>query len=173
MALNHLSGGRTMRRTQLVAALLVSAVIGLPCGSSAQNAPPPTILNGTRDAAGDQLTISGKGFGPAPLVTIDGQPVTVLLGSTDTQVTVITPSVLLTTPGTYRLTVVDSVRQVGEVFVVASHAGIVAPVGGIASEPLPAATGGATRLAAPPATGFTGITAPQSLDGVGPLVVED
>src|ERR1700682_5991714 len=171
MALNHLSGGRTMRRTQLVAALLVSAVIGLPCGSSAQNATPPTILNVTMDAAGDQLTITGKGFGPAPLVTIDGQPVTVLLGSTDTQVTVITPSVLLTTPGTYRLTVVDSVRQVGDGFVVASHAGIVAPSG--ASETPIAATGGATRSAIPPATGHAGNTAPQPLAGVGPLVVED
>src|ERR1700676_5180743 len=123
-----------MRRTQFVAALLVCAVIGLSAVGSAQNAPPPTILNVTMDAAGDQLTITGKGFGPAPVVTIDGQPVTVLFGATDTQVTVVTPAVLLTTPGTYRLTVVDSVRQVGEVFVVASHAGIVAPVGGIPSE---------------------------------------
>src|ERR1700730_3922305 len=117
-----------MRRIQLVAALLVCAVISLPRAGSAQNAPPPTILNVTMDAAGDQLTITGRGFGPAPLVTIDGQPVTVLLGSTDTQVTVITPSVLLTTPGTYRLTVVDPVHQVGEVFVVASRAGLVPAV---------------------------------------------
>src|SRR5580704_8970044 len=117
-----------MRRTQLVAALLVCALIGLPRAGSAQSAPPPTMLNVTMDAAGDQLTITGSGFGPAPVVTIDGQPVTVLLGSTDTQVTVIAPSVLRTTPGTYRLTVVDSVRQVGEVFVVASRAALVAPV---------------------------------------------
>src|ERR1700730_16683488 len=141
-----------MRRTQLVATLLVCAVISLPRAGSAQDAARPTILNVTMDAAGDQVTITGKGFGPAPVVTIDGQPVTVLLGSTDTQVSVITPSLLLTTPGTYRLTVVDSVRQVGEVFVVASHAGIVAPVGGIASEAPTAATGCATRLAAPLAT---------------------
>src|ERR1700694_3085112 len=121
-----------MQRTQLVAALLVCAVISFPSSGSAQNAlPTPTILNVTMDAAGDQLTITGKGFGPAPVVTIDGQPVTVLLGSTDTQVNVIAPSVLLTTPGSYRLTVVDSVRQVGVGFVVASHAGIVAPGGGI------------------------------------------
>src|SRR3984893_17282586 len=131
-----------MRRTQLVAALLVCAVIGLPRAGSAQNAAPPTILNVTMDAAGDQLTITGHGFGPAPVVTIDGQPVTVLLGSTDTQVTVITPSLLLTTPGTYRLTVVDSVRQVGEVFVVASHAGVVAPSAGVRrAEPHAAARG--------------------------------
>src|SRR5580704_8629219 len=130
-----------MRRTQLVAALLVCAVIGLPRAGSAQNAPPPTILNVTMDAAGDQLTITGSGFGPAPVVTIDGQPVTVLLGSTDTQVTVITPSVLLTTPGTYRLTVVDSVRQVGEVFVVASHAGVVPAVSLTTSGTSPAPSG--------------------------------
>ena len=85
-----------MRRTQIVAAVLVCAVIGLPRAGSAQNAPPPTILNVTMDAGGDQLTITGRGFGPAPLVTIDGQPVTVLLGSTDTQVSVIAPAVLLT-----------------------------------------------------------------------------
>jgi len=84
-----------MRRIQLVAALLVCAVISLPRAGAAQNAPPPTILNVTMDAAGDQLTITGRGFGPAPLVTIDGQPVTVLLGSTDTQVSVIAPAVLL------------------------------------------------------------------------------
>src|ERR1700730_4876969 len=145
-----------MRRIQLVAALLVCAVISLPRAGSAQNAPPPTILNVTMDAAGDQVTITGKGFGPAPVVTIDGQPVTVLLGATDTQVIVIAPSVLLTTAGTYRLTVVDSVRPGGAGFVFASHAGIVAPVGGAPSGTPTAATGAATRLAAPPATGLAG-----------------
>src|SRR6202521_4240971 len=158
-----------MRRTQLVAALLVCAVISLPRAGSAQSAPPPTILNVTMDAAGDQLTITGKGFGPAPLVTVDGQPVTVLLGSTDTHVTIITPSVLLTTPGTYRLTVVDSVRQVGDGFVVASHAGIIAPVGGVPSETPTAATGGATRLAAPQAAGRADTAARQSFAGEVPL----
>jgi hypothetical protein len=156
-----------MRRTQLVAALLVCAVIGFARAGAAQNAPSPTILNVTMDAAGDQITITGNGFGPAPVVTIDGQPVTVLLGATDTQVSVITPSVLLTAPGTYRLTVVDSVRQVGDGFVVASHAGIVAAsVGGIASDTPTVATGGATHVAAPPATGLAGIAAPQPLDSV-------
>ena len=120
-----------MRRTQLAAALLVCAVVSFPRVGAAQTAAPPTILNVTMDAVGDQLTITGKGFGPAPLVTIDGQPVTVLLGSTDTQVIVIAPSVLLTTPGTYRLTVVDPARQAGEAFVVASGAGTVGPAGGI------------------------------------------
>jgi hypothetical protein len=89
------------------------------------------------------------------VVTIEGQPVTVLLDSTDRQVIVIAPSVLLTTPGTYRLAVVDSVRPVGDGFVVASHAGIIAPVG---------ATGGAPRLAAPPATGLAGTAAPSACD---------
>ena len=44
-----------MRRTQLVAALLVCAVIGLSRPGSAQDATRPTILNVTMDAAGDQL----------------------------------------------------------------------------------------------------------------------
>lgn len=35
-------------------------------------------------ARATSLTITGTGFGPAPLVTIDGQPVTVLAGATDT-----------------------------------------------------------------------------------------
>jgi hypothetical protein len=89
-----------MRRMQLVLALLVCAVIGLPGAGLGQNAARPTILNVTMDAAGDQTTITGTGFGHAPVVTIDGQPVTVLLGASDTQVTAITPPVLLTTPGT-------------------------------------------------------------------------
>jgi hypothetical protein len=99
------------------------------------------------DAAGEQLTITGNGFGPVPLVTIDGQPATVLLGSTDTQVTVLTPSVLLTTPGTYRLTVVDSVRQVGDVFIVASRAGLVPAVTLTTSGTSAALSGGSSRPA--------------------------
>jgi hypothetical protein len=138
-----------MQRTQLVAALLVCAVIGLSRVGSAQNAPPPTILNVTMDAAGDQLTITGTGFGPAPVVTIDGQPVTVLLGASDTQVIVITPAVLLKTPGSYRLTVVDPVRQVGEVFVVASRAGLVPALSVSTSETSPATSGTGVATAQP------------------------
>jgi hypothetical protein len=162
-----------MRNISFVVAVVVWAGLGLAQIGAAQTAAPPIILNVTMDAAGDQLTITGKGFGPAPLVTIDGQPVTVLLGSTDTQVTVITPAVLLTTPGSYRLTVVDSVRQVGDGFVVASHAGIIAPVGEIPGETPTAATGGATRLTAQPATGLAAFTAPPPLDGVRQLVMEE
>ena len=112
-----------MRRTQVMSTLLFCAAISVAHVGSAQDAARPTILNVTMDAAGDQLTITGSGFGAAPVVTIDGQPVPVLPGATDTQVNVVTPAVLLTSPGTYRLTMVDSVRQVGEVFVVASRAG--------------------------------------------------
>src|ERR1700676_1317830 len=160
-----------MRRTQLVTALLVCAVISLPRSASAQTAPPPTILNVTMDAAGDQLTITGKGFGPAPLVTIDGQPVTVLLGSTDTKVTVIAPSVLLTTPGTYRLTVVGSVRQVGEVFVVASHAGLVPAVSLTSGTTSPAPSGAGVANAQPRAAAAAALTSSANSGGlVAPLV---
>jgi hypothetical protein len=77
-----------MRRTQLVAAVLVCTAIGLPRAGSAQNAPPPTILNVTTDAAGDQLTITGSGFGPAPgrelvvgsSIEDSGSPFTTALG---------------------------------------------------------------------------------------------
>src|SRR5580704_3393406 len=153
-----------MRRTQLVATLLVCAMISLPRAGTAQTASPPTILNVTMDAAGDRLTISGMGFGPAPLVTIDGQPVTVLLGATDTQVTVITPSVLLTTPGTYRLTVVDSVRQVGEVFMVASRAGVV---------PGASLTTSGTSPATPTGAGVATVQPRANSGSAGTLAIED
>jgi hypothetical protein len=162
-----------MRRIQLVAALLVCAVIGLPRAGSAQNAPPPTILDVTMDAAGDQITITGTGFGPAPVVTIDGQSVPVL-GATDTQVTVITPAVLLTTPGTYRLTVVDSVRQVGEVFVVASHAELAPAVSLTTSGTTPAPSGTGVAPGQPRQNGAAApILSVNSRGLVGPLVVED
>ena len=151
-----------MRRTQLAAALLVCAVIGFPRAGWAQDATRPTILNVTMDAAGDQLTIVGTGFGAAPVVTIDGQPVPVLAGASDTQVTVVTPAVLLTTPGTYRLTVVDSVRQVGEVFVVASRAGLVPAVGLTTSGTSAAPSGAGIATVQPRATSAVAATSSGS-----------
>src|SRR6266542_1764675 len=103
--------------------LAVSVCVAL--GSSgvglAQAPGRPVIRNITIDGAGDVLTIAGAGFGTNPQVTFDGEPVSVLPGATDTQITIATPKVLLTTMGTYRLTVIDPVSQVGEAFVVVSH----------------------------------------------------
>ena len=149
-------------------------VVGFSRAGSAQDAPRPTILNVTMDAAGDQLTITGTGFGPAPVVTIDGQPAPVLPGASDTQVAVLTPAVLLTTPGTYRLTVVDSVRQVGEVFVVASRAGLVPLVGLGTSEASVAAAGVASGIAQPIMGGATATASSANSGGpVATLSIED
>ena len=165
-----------MRRTPFVVALLLAwALIGLARTGSAQDAARPTILNVTMDAAGDQLTIVGTGFGPAPVVTIDGQPVPVLPGATDTQVTVVTPAVLLTAPGTYRLTVVDSVRQVGEVFVVASRAGLVPAVSLTTSGTSAAPSGAGVATVQPRATGEAAAI-PGAVSGappVGTFAIED
>ena len=76
------------------------------------------------------LTITGTGLGPDLLVTVDGQPVATLPGATDMQVEVLAPTTVLTTPGTYRLTVVDPARQVGDGFVVASPIGRVVTASG-------------------------------------------
>src|SRR5262245_12389212 len=106
---------------RLLVAVGCASLIGLAVPGWAQDAPRPTILNVTISASGEQVTITGTGFGNTPVVTIDGQPVTVLAGASDTQITVAAPAALLTTPGTYRLTVVDSVSNLGEVFVVAGR----------------------------------------------------
>jgi hypothetical protein len=82
------------------------------------------------------LTISGTGLGSDLTVMVEGQPVTVLPGATDTQLEAVAPVMVLTTPGTYRLAVVDPTRQVGDGFVVASPAGrlvtVDGPTGGVA-----------------------------------------
>jgi hypothetical protein len=55
----------------------------------------------------------------------------VLPGASATQIDVVAPAALLTTPGTYRLTVVDPVRRVGDAFVVASQAVSIVGAGGM------------------------------------------
>jgi hypothetical protein len=67
------------------------------------------------------IRITGTGLGPDLVVIVDGQAVTALPGATASQIEVLAPSTVVTSPGTYRLTVMDPVRQVGDAFVVASH----------------------------------------------------
>lgn len=74
------------------------------------------------------LTITGTGLGQNVAVTVDGQSTPTLPGATDTQVQVLAPVAVLTSPCTYRLTAVDPVRQVGEAFAIASRAASVAAV---------------------------------------------
>jgi hypothetical protein len=159
-----------MRRIPVVITLAVWAGLGLAEIGAAQTAAHPTIHNVTLHQAAGVLTVIGTGFGRDPTVTVAGQPVIVLAGGTETQIDVVVPAAVLTTPGTYRLTLVDPVRQVGDAFVVASHAGVVLAGDGAGratvSETAPATTGS-------PVTGATVTIAPRPLDGPTPLVVED
>ena len=154
-----------MRRTPHVAALLIFALISTARPVAAQPTPGPTIRSVTLDEAGDLLTITGAGFGPVPEVTIDGQPVTVLPGGSDTQVTVQTPAVLQTTAGTYRLTVSDTTRHKGETFVVATRGGL-AGISLAAGASSIGATGADQGVAAPSSQGGATATVVSGTSGV-------
>jgi hypothetical protein len=115
-----------MRRRHWYIALVVVALLGLAQIGWTQEAVRLTIHSVTSEpqANGDVvLVITGIGFGETPEVTVDGQSVPVLEGASDTRVTVMVPTVLLTTPGTYRLTVVDPTRKLGDAFIVAALPG--------------------------------------------------
>jgi hypothetical protein len=101
--------------------VLVSALFGLPQISAAQSVASPAIQSVTLQPDTGVLTITGTGLGANLIVTVDGQSVTALPGATATRLEVQSPATVLTTPGTYRLVVVDPVRRVGDGFVVASQ----------------------------------------------------
>jgi hypothetical protein len=127
-----------------------------------------TILNVTMSAAGDQVTVTGTGFGKTPVVTIDGQPA-VVIASTDTQVSVVTPAVLLTASGTYRLTVMDSVRQVGEAFVVTSRgdaSGTAVSTTPITNAPGSSGNVSLPAVASPPSPNSVGTAAAATVNNV-------
>lgn len=141
---------------------------------AAQPGPPPTIHRVTLQLDADVLTITGTGLGPTLVVMVDGQPVTVLPGATDTQMEVQAPATVVTTPGTYRLTVVDPVRQVGDGFVVAtSGASVVTAIDSAPDGPSGGApTDTAQRdSASAPAPGDRVARAPKTA-GVSPSLVE-
>ena len=118
-----------MRSIRWVVPLCV--IVGLGGGSTWAQTPPLTIHNVTLQEATGTLTISGVGLPAAPVVTVDGQPVTVLLGGTHTQIDVEAPAAIWTTPGSYRLTVTDARRRVADTFVVATQPPAVVAVGGV------------------------------------------
>jgi hypothetical protein len=163
----------SMRSTPFVVALVACTLLGLTPIASAQSAPRLTIHNVTLQEGTGLLTITGTDFGPTPVVTVNGQPVAVLLGATETQLAVLAPAALLTTPGSYRLTVVDPVRQIGESFVVASHAATLALSSTALSAPSAPATGIAPAAAGSPVRGPVVAATPRSLDGPAPLIIED
>jgi hypothetical protein len=111
-----------MRATGFTIAAVVCTALGSGSYASGQEPGPPTIRNVVLKPDSGVLTISGTGLGPDLLVTVDGDPMTVLPGARDTQVEVMAPTTLLTMAGTYRLTVADPARQVGDSFIVASSA---------------------------------------------------
>jgi hypothetical protein len=108
-----------MRRTFFVpVGLNLALVMGLAQASEAQTTK-PTIHRVTVQPDAGVLTIVGRGLGPNLLVTVEGQPAAMLPGAVETQLEVLVPAAVVMTPGTYRLTVVDPVRRVGDGFVVA------------------------------------------------------
>jgi hypothetical protein len=115
-----------MRHTSFVlGGLVMWAVLGLVEIAGAQPPPGPMIHRVTLQPDAGVLTITGTALGPDLLVMLEGQPVPVLPGATDTLVQVVAPDTILTTPGMYRLTMVDPVRQMGDGFVLTSPAGSV------------------------------------------------
>jgi hypothetical protein len=112
----------------------------LGTGMAEADAHPPTIHRVTVHPDTGVLTVTGTGLGPDLQVTVEGQPVPQLPGATDTQMEVLAPVTVVTQPGTYRLTVVDPMRRVGDEFVVVSPTGRVPMAPG----------GGPSRLCPPP-----------------------
>jgi hypothetical protein len=120
-----------MRHTSpVIVGLGLCLALGWPQISAAQPASRPTIHRVTVRPDSGVLTITGTGLGPDFFVSVDGHPVATLPGASDTQVEVMAPATVLSMPGTYRLTVVDSTRQVGDAFVVATSGASVLPATG-------------------------------------------
>jgi hypothetical protein len=113
-----------MRLPLCLVTLLVSALSTLPQPAVAQPVASPAIQSVTLQPDTGVLTITRTGLGADLMVTVDGQPVTVLPGATATRVEVQPPATVLTTPGTYRLTVADPVHRVGDGFVVPSQGSV-------------------------------------------------
>jgi hypothetical protein len=127
-----------MRPSYLLVVLMIGVVLGPSPAAAGQTVAPPTIHRVTVQADAGVLTITGAGLGPDLAVAVEGQPVTVLAGATATRMEVMAPAALLTTAGTYRLTVMDAERRGGDGFVVASPAAPVA-AGSVAFTNTPAA----------------------------------
>src|SRR5262245_31435487 len=97
---------RTIVAATAIAMLLVGA------SAAAQlDGPKPTIHRVTIDDQSGVLTITGAGLGEHLAVAIEGMPVALLPGATDTRIEVAVPAALMITPGTYRLSVMDPSRQ--------------------------------------------------------------
>jgi hypothetical protein len=129
--------------------------------TAAQPETPPAIHHVALHDASGMLTIVGTGFHSDQFVAVDGQPVPQLAGSTDTVIRVPAPAHVLTTPGVYRVTVADRVRQSRDPAFVAH--GVVVPAR-VAVAPRPDdATG-----AAPPSPASTSASPLVAVENAGP-----
>src|SRR5262245_27665149 len=97
-----------LRRLSMV---LVVGVLGSssPDLVFAQETPPLWIRSVTIDTGATTATITGTGFNETCGVTQDGQALTVLPGGVPSRLVAVVPTLLLATPGTYRLTVTDPI----------------------------------------------------------------
>ncbi len=161
-----------MRRSVFVLAWMVMACALLTpgVGQAQEQAPRLEIRNVTVDLVSGMLTISGTGFPEAPVVTLDGQPMTVLPGVTSSQIVVMAPAAVIGVSGTYRLTVVDLARGLGDAFVVAVVRAGEVTTGGTTAGAAAAATGAALPATQPTVTVMT-TTGQQVAPQTQPLTV--
>jgi hypothetical protein len=110
-----------MRPTAFSPVLFALLALLVPGAASAQSVP-PVIHRATLQPDTGVLTIAGTGLGADLVVSVDGQAVEVLPGASATQLEVLVPATVATMAGTFRLTVVDPARRVGDGFIVASTA---------------------------------------------------
>src|SRR5262245_25619544 len=103
-------------RFPVVSLIVAAGIFTLAITANAQHAPPLWIQSVTVDVAAGTATITGTGFTETCAVTLDGHVLTVLPGGMPTRIVAVMPETLLTTPGTYRLTVTDTGRQAGDAF---------------------------------------------------------
>src|SRR5262245_21229895 len=102
-------------RLQVALGTLAACLLSLNLGY-AQDMRLLWIRSVTVDAVEHTLTIAGSGFSDTCEVTLDGQPVTARPGGSATQIVVAVPAAILAATGTYRMTVVDPVSRLADVF---------------------------------------------------------
>src|SRR5262245_60167992 len=94
----RISRGAVMQNGTHVTCLVIATVLMSASVSAAQTlahtSTPLVIHNVTLREETRTLTIVGAGFGTSPVVTVDGQPATVLLGGTDGQLDVEAPAAI-------------------------------------------------------------------------------
>lgn len=158
-----------MRFSHRFACVVIAVWSATTAALLAQTVTPPTIQHVTIHDASGVLTIAGTGFGRDPVVTIDGQVVVVLQGASDTHLDVLAPAALFVVPGSYRVTVVDPSRQVGDVFIVATHEQMAPAADARTSK----ASEGSGIPQTTPDVGVLSTSVVKDMRGVAPTLLED